>query len=162
MSSLRIAAARRKRSASVPTEGKGTGTRRVLTAKDVSPLILIVDDVEDNRALYAEFLTFSGLRVGQAVDGAHALIEVRRLLPNLVVMDLAMPILDGWDAIRLIKGHHTMMHIPIIAITGHTHEDNLRRAHEAGADAVLTKPCEPTALLAVIRKLLAGAANDSM
>jgi CheY-like chemotaxis protein len=126
----------------------------VLPEADDAPLILVVDDAEDNRELYAEYLLYSGLRVAHAVDGEHALLKVMRLLPDLVVMDLALPILDGWEATRLVKQHPKTCHIPVIAITGHTLEANLKRAEEMGADAVLMKPCAPDALLKVIRQLL--------
>lgn len=77
------------------------------------------------------------------------------LVPDLVVMDLAMPIVDGWEATRQIKAHPKTMHIPVIALTGHVTQQNLDRAREAGADAVVTKPCTPQDLLVVVRRLLA-------
>jgi two-component system, cell cycle response regulator DivK len=156
MSSMRIAATRRKQPPPTPPE-KATGTRRAIKA-DILPSILIVDDAEDNRALYAEYLEFFGLCVAHAVDGEHALLKVMRVQPDLVVMDLAMPVLDGWEATRLIKTHPKTKQIPVIAITGHTAKENLKRARAVGADVVLTKPCSPESLLMVIRELLARVA----
>ena len=145
-------AARQK---SVPPEAAVTGKRRAATGADVAPLILLVDDAEDAREMYGTRLADVGLRVENAVDGEHALWKVDALGPDLVVMDLAMPTLDGWEATRKIKAHPKTRHIPVVALTGHVTPDALRRAREAGADVVLTKPCTPDALLAVIRRLLA-------
>lgn len=119
-----------------------------------SPLILLVDDAQVTRDLYAEYLLYSGLRVALAVDGDHGLWKVLMLSPDLVVMDLAMPGIDGWEATRQLKAHPRTKDIPVIALTGHVSEDNLRRAREVGADLVLTKPCTPDELLAAIRRLL--------
>jgi CheY-like chemotaxis protein len=161
MSSQWIASTQRKSAESAPPEQK-TGTRRTINDEDdPSPLILLVDDVEDNRVLYAEALTLAGFRVGHAVDGEHALIKVQGILPDLVVMDLSMPVLDGWEATRLIKEHPRTKHIPVIAVTGHTLDEDVQRARDVGADAVMTRPCPPEALLVVIRKLLARAAQGS-
>jgi two-component system, cell cycle response regulator DivK len=88
------------------------------------------------------------------VDGEHAVWKVALLKPDLVVMDLAMPFLDGWEATRTINSHRTLGHTPIIVLTGHASEENLRRAHEVGADALVTKPCLPDALVADVRQLL--------
>ena len=82
----------------------------------------------------------------QRLEGDHALWKVTALKPDLVVMDLAMPILDGWAATREIKTHPKTKHIPVITHTGHATDENLDRARDAGADAVLTKPCLPATL----------------
>ncbi len=116
--------------------------------------MLLVDDVEEARDMYAEFFVHAGLRVAHATDGEHALLKVLSMLPDAVVMDLAMPVLDGWEATRQIKSHAKTKHIPVIALTGHATPSELRRASAAGADAVLTKPCTPDALLAVVNRLL--------
>lgn len=154
MSALRIGATRRKPPVSIPPE-KPTGKRRILKAVEPAPSILIVDDAEENRVLYGEYLSVHGLHVGHAVDGEHAVLKVVRLRPDLIVMDLAMPVLDGWEATRWIKAHPKTRHIPVIAVTGRALEQDLRRAYAAGADAVLVKPCPPEVLLESIRELLA-------
>lgn len=104
--------------------------------------------------MYAEYFTNAGFRVAQAVDGDHALWKVISLNPDVVVMDLAMPVLDGWEATHKIKTHPKTKHIAVVALTGHVTTKELRRAEDAGADAVLTKPCSPDALLVVVRRLL--------
>ena len=104
--------------------------------------------------MYSAFFVSSGLRVALAVDGDHGLWKVLTLKPNLVVMDLAMPVVDGWATIRAIKEHATTKHIPVVALTGHAAPEDLARAAAAGADLVLTKPCSPEDLLVVVRSLL--------
>lgn len=151
MDRVRTMAARRK---SAPPDGPSTGTRRVLGETDVPPLVLLVDDVQDTRDLYAENFTNAGFRVAQAVDGDHALLKVMSLMPDVIVMDLAMPVLDGWEATHKIKTHPKTKHIAVVTLTGHVTSAELRRAEDAGADVVLTKPCTPDALLVVVRRLL--------
>ncbi len=119
-----------------------------------SPLILVVDDFEDNRALYAEFLGYSGYRVEQASNGQEAIDATCRLRPDIVVMDLCLPIVDGWEATRRLKANARTKDIPIIALTAHTLAGHSRAAHEAGCDAFLTKPCLPEELLAQVREFV--------
>jgi CheY-like chemotaxis protein len=123
-------------------------------ATDEAPLVLLVDDSDDIREIYSAFFVDAGLRVSHAVDGDHALFKVMALVPDLVVMDLAMPILDGWEAIRQIKAHPRTSHIPIVALTGHVTPANLERAEAAGAAAVLIKPCEPDDLVEIVKTML--------
>src|SRR5690606_11938258 len=111
------------------------------------------DDVEEARDA-AELLLHDGLRVTHAADGDHALWKVLSLMPDVVVMDLSMPVLDGWEATREMKAHPRAKHIPVIALTGHSTASEVQRAKDAGADVVLTKPCAPDSLLAVVRGLL--------
>lgn len=125
-------------------------------ASPLAPLVLIVDDSEDTLELYAEFFRRAGLRVALAVDGDHALLKAMTMKPDLIVTDLSMPVLDGWSTIRELKARPKMAHIPVIALTAHVARKDLRRARDAGADAVLTKPCEPASLLEVGRRLLAS------
>jgi CheY-like chemotaxis protein len=126
----------------------------VLGASAPAPLVLLVDDSRDTRELYAEFFAYSGLRVALAVDGDHALWKVVLLKPDLVVMDLAMPVMDGWEAIRQIKTGPKTKHVPIIALTGQLPGESHERAREAGASLVLAKPCSPSELLAAVQGLL--------
>jgi CheY-like chemotaxis protein len=104
--------------------------------------------------MYAEFFLHAGLRVSHAVDGDHALWKVLGVYPDLVVMDLAMPGVDGCTATRKIKDHPKTKHIPVIALTGHVLPESLTRAEQSGADAVLTKPCSPQDLLSLVQTIL--------
>ena len=123
-------------------------------AKAEAPFVLVADDVEDNREIYAAYLSYHGYRVEEAIDGADALRKVEERMPDLVLMDLAMPNVDGWEATRRIKSDERTRHILVIALTGHAFGANLGRADETGADAVLTKPCTPDSLLDIVERLL--------
>jgi two-component system, cell cycle response regulator DivK len=119
-----------------------------------APLILVVDDFEDNRAMYAEYLSYSGYRVEQASNGEEAVELTQRLKPDVVVMDLSLPIMDGWEATRRLKADERTKHIPIIALTGHALAGHSRGAQEAGCDAFLAKPCLPEKLVAKVEELI--------
>ncbi len=123
-----------------------------------APLILVVDDFQDNREMFAEFLSLSGYRVAEACNGREALEQAFSLLPDAILMDLSLPELDGWEATRRLKRDARTRHIPVIALTGHALADHSREAREAGCDAFLTKPCMPEALVAELTRLLAAAA----
>jgi len=110
------------------------------------PTILVVDDAEDTRLLYASYLSYAGLTVQEAGDGEEALAVVAKSPPDLVVMDLAMPHLDGWESTRRIKANPQTKDVCVIVVTSNAMPDQLAKAHAAGADAVLTKPCLPEVL----------------
>jgi len=116
--------------------------------------VLIVDDFEDNRAMYAEFLRFSGFEVVEASNGIEAIDRAQKQLPDLVVMDLSLPVLDGWEATRRLKKDPRTRHIPIVALTGHALEGHSEGARQAGCDEFLAKPCLPEALLATVQRML--------
>ncbi len=117
--------------------------------------VLIVDDFEDNRTMYAEFLRYSGLEVVEAKDGAEAIEKARTEMPDLVVMDLSLPVIDGWEATRRIKHDPRTRDIPIVALTGHALEGHSQGAREAGCEGFLAKPCLPETLLETIKEVLA-------
>lgn len=119
-----------------------------------APRILVVDDAEDTRVLYASYLALSGLRVEEATDGEMALASVAKSAPDLVVMDLAMPRMDGWETTRLIKTNPRTKHVRVIVVTSNAMPDQVAKARAAGADVVLTKPCLPEALLVSVREVL--------
>ena len=123
------------------------------------PLVLVVDDFQDNREMYAEFLRFSGLRVEEASNGLEALDKSFALLPDLVVMDLSLPGIDGWEATRRLKADARTKNIPVLALTGHALAGYSEGAREAGCDAFVTKPCLPEELLAEIKRVLDGRAR---
>ena len=118
------------------------------------PLILVVDDFEDNREMYVEYLSYSGYRVAEAGDGVAALDQAFRLLPDIIVMDLSLPGMDGWEATRRLKQDPRTRHIPVVAVTGHALAGHSRGAHEAGCDSFLAKPCLPDVLLKEVRRML--------
>jgi CheY-like chemotaxis protein len=130
------------------------------TAVDLeSPLVLVVDDFEDNRAMYMEYLQFQGFRVVEAVNGAEAVDRTREFLPLVVVMDLSLPVMDGWEATRRIKADPRTKHIRVIALTGHAEPSHAKKALDAGCDDFVAKPCLPETLLSKIREQLPGKGN---
>lgn len=118
------------------------------------PLVLVVEDYQDAREMYAAYLQFSGFEVAEAANGVDAVAKTRELLPDIVLMDLALPQMDGWEATRRLKGDPATRHIPIVALTGHALAGHAEGAKQAGCDAFVTKPCLPDALVAEIRRLL--------
>jgi CheY-like chemotaxis protein len=123
---------------------------------DPGPLILVVDDFEDNREMYTQFLRFNGYRVAEAVDGLDALTKAAALRPDLIVMDLSLPRLDGWEATRRLKKDPLTSPIPVVALTGHALAGHEEGARNAGCDSFVTKPCIPADLEAEIRRVLAA------
>jgi two-component system, cell cycle response regulator DivK len=117
-------------------------------------LVLVVDDFHDNREMYTQYLSFAGYRVAEAVDGEDALSKARGLLPDVIVMDLSLPRLDGWEATRRLKKDPLTAAIPVIALTGHAMGGHAEGAMEAGCDAFVTKPCVPSDLEARVREML--------
>ena len=121
------------------------------------PSVLVVDDYADSRQMYAELLAYAGYRVAEARDGAEAIAVAQRVLPDLIVMDLSLPVIDGWEATRRLKGDDLTRHIPVLALTGHAPErvaGHSEDAREAGCDAFLAKPCSPDRLLEVVLETL--------
>ena len=134
--------------------------RRTANGKDgrpaapMSPLILVVDDFADNREMYTQFLEFSGFRVAEAQNGHEALEKAFDLRPDLIVMDLSLPGLDGWEATRRLKADDRTRGIPVIALTGHALAGHSKGAMDAGCDAFITKPCLPERLMEEIKSML--------
>jgi CheY-like chemotaxis protein len=119
-----------------------------------SPLVLVVDDFPDTRDMYAEFLDVSGMRAETASDGRQAVRRAIRTHPSIIVMDLAMPVLDGWEATRILRADPRTKDIPIVVLTGTSQPDQRKRAEECGAMTVISKPCTPSELLEVLRGIL--------
>jgi len=124
-----------------------------------APLVLVVDDFEDNRALYVRYLEFSGYRVAEASDGFEALQKAHERVPDVVVMDLSLPGLDGWEATRRLKDDPKTRSTIVIALTGHALTGHAEGARKAGCDAFLTKPCLPEDLVAEVRRVLEARAK---
>jgi CheY-like chemotaxis protein len=104
--------------------------------------------------MYTQFLTFSGLRVEEAQNGHEALDKAFALAPDLIVMDLSLPGMDGWEATRRLKADSRTRAIPVIALTGHALAGHSKGAMDAGCDAFITKPCLPERLLEEITSML--------
>jgi CheY-like chemotaxis protein len=121
--------------------------------------VLLVDDYADNRDMYAEFLRFSGYRVVVASNGKEALDQVARSRPSVVVMDLTMPVMDGWEARRRLKADPATRPIPVVVLTGNALKGADVEARRAGCDAYLVKPCLPEDLHRTIVGVLGGSAG---
>ena len=116
--------------------------------------ILLVEDNEANRDMLSRRLERRGYAVTIATDGRDGIEAARRGLPDLVIMDMNLPEIDGWQATRYLKSEPVTRHIPIIALTAHAMSSDRQRALEAGCDDYDTKPVEMTRLLTKIRGLL--------
>ena len=116
--------------------------------------ILLVEDNEMNRDLLTRRLAKRGYEVATAVDGMDGLAQVRAQRPDLVLMDLSLPVLDGWEATRRLKADPETRAIPVIALTSHAMEEDRRRAMAAGCDDFDTKPVDLDRLLGKITALL--------
>jgi CheY-like chemotaxis protein len=120
-----------------------------------SPLVLVVDDDPDGRNLYSYALEAAGFRVEEAGDGFEAVDKSYKLKPQIILMDLLMPRLDGWEVVTWLKKNPITSDIPIVAVTG-AEEEVRRRAVVAGCQAVLVKPCPSDRLIEEVRHVLAG------
>lgn len=119
-------------------------------------LVLVVEDYQDAREMYAAYLQFSGYRVAEATNGLEAIEKTLELMPDIILMDLALPKMDGWEATRRLKMDERTKHIPIVALTGHALAGFAEGARRAGCDSFVTKPCLPDALVEEIRRMLAA------
>lgn len=121
--------------------------------------ILIVEDNEMNRDMLSRRLERKGYRVLIAVDGEMGIEVARANAPDLILMDMSLPVVDGWEATRRMKADHALKHIPVIALTAHAMANDRDKALEAGCDDYDTKPIELPRLLAKIETLLPPASE---
>jgi two-component system cell cycle response regulator DivK len=112
--------------------------------------ILLVEDNEDNRIIYATALRYAGYEVFEAITGTEGVQQARAHHPDLVLMDISVPELDGWEATALLKADPATKDIPIIAVTAHALPGDEERSIEAGCDGYLAKPIPPAALIAEV------------
>jgi CheY-like chemotaxis protein len=126
------------------------------------PLVLVVDDFQDNREMYAEFLAYQGFRVIQAANGLEALDQAFTNHPDIIIMDLSLPVMDGWEATRRLKADQRTNAIPVVALTGHAMQGHSKGAIEAGCDSFVAKPCLPDQLVAEIRKMLSNPRSSAL
>src|SRR5262245_58813048 len=120
----------------------------------MSQRILIVEDQEDLRAILRDFLSAYGYTVIEAADGADGVAKAASARPNLVLMDIQLPMLDGYDATRQIKALPGLAAIPIIAVSSFTMKWDEEKSRAAGCDHYVTKPYSPVQLLRTIRGFL--------
>lgn len=123
----------------------------------VAPLVLLVDDFDDAREMYADHLETSGFRTAQASDGQEALAKARELRPDVILMDLSLPGIDGWEVTRRLKRDPRTRRAAILALTAHAFRGEEERARAAGCDGFIAKPCLPQDLVAHIQRALGPA-----
>jgi two-component system, cell cycle response regulator DivK len=119
--------------------------------------ILVVDDQEENRQILHDLLSSAGLTLIEAVNGAEAIDLAERERPDLILMDMQMPIINGYDATRRIKAIPALSRIPIIAVTSYALNGDEAKAREAGCDDYVPKPYSPRALLSKVLRHLEDA-----
>jgi len=117
--------------------------------------ILVVEDTWHNRRMLRDLLTRAGFDVLEAVNGAEGIAQAERHRPDLILMDIQLPVLDGYDVTRRIKGDPALQHIPIIAVTSFALAGDEAKAREAGCDGYIPKPFSPRKLLAMVQEYLA-------
>ena len=120
----------------------------------MSKLILVVEDQEDNRRIMRDLLTSVGYEVIEAVTGEEGVATAESQHPDLILMDIQLPGLDGYEATRQIKANPDLEHIPIIVVTSYALSGDDVKAFEAGCNAYVSKPFSPRELLAKIREYL--------
>lgn len=125
-----------------------------MTQAVTAPLILVVEDFEDAREMYRDYLEFSGFRVETARDGREAIDKAQALDPDLILMDLSLPGVDGWEATRLLKSDPATRHLLIVALSAHALAAEGERARAAGCDGFIAKPCLPPDLVTEITRYL--------
>ena len=120
----------------------------------MSKRILVIEDHEDNRRILRDLLTSAGYEPIEAVTGEEGVTLAEAHRPDLILMDIQLPGLDGYEATRRIKANPALRQIPIIAVTSYALSGDEVKAKEAGCDAYVTKPFSPRALLATVREYL--------
>jgi CheY-like chemotaxis protein len=142
--------------------GMTTAPQTVAKAfESTPPVVLLVDDSPDARMMYREYLQFSGFRVVTANDGIEALAAAEAEWPAVILMDLEMPRMDGWEAIRRLRAHPMTADIPIVALSAYAFGEEPQCAREAGADLCLSKPCLPSQAARVVRAMLGSSRGSS-
>jgi CheY-like chemotaxis protein len=132
---------------------------RELVDPAVVQKLLLVEDNEDNRIIYSTVLRHIGYTVIEAQDGVQAIALARSELPDLILMDISLPEVDGWEATRILRADPATRDIPIIALTAHALADDRERATAVGFTAYLAKPVEPRAVAAEVRRWIGGGAG---
>ena len=116
--------------------------------------VLLVEDNEDNRIVYSTILQHFGYIVMEALNGEEGIAKARAEHPDLILMDISIPVIDGWEATQVLKRDPETRGIPIIALTAHALASDREKAMEVGCDSYLAKPCEPKAVVSEVEKFI--------
>ncbi len=136
----------------------------VLNSKSPEPcdwVVLVVDDTPDNLSIAETVLSFSGAKVHTARNGAEGLAVLERLRPTVILLDIRMPTMDGWEMYRLVRGNPETQSIPIIALTAYAMTGDKQQILSAGFDGYIAKPYEVFSLIPQIRAVLEASAAKS-
>jgi CheY-like chemotaxis protein len=120
--------------------------------------VLLVEDNADNRLVYATILRHHGFTVVEADNGVAGVQLALETQPHVILMDISLPILDGWRATELIKSDPATSQIPVIALTAHALTQDHEKARAVGCDGYLTKPCDPSRIIAELNRVIADSA----
>jgi len=120
----------------------------------MSKKILVVEDTEDNRQILRDLLGMAGYEMIEANDGAEGVNQATQHKPDLILMDIQMPVMDGYEATRRIKANPELKAIPIVAVTSYALSGDEDKAREAGCDGYIAKPFSPRQMLAKVREVL--------
>jgi two-component system cell cycle response regulator DivK len=120
----------------------------------MSNRILVVEDTEDNRRIMRDLLTGAGYDLMEANDGPAGWAMAASQLPDLILMDIQLPVMDGYEVTRRIKADPALRHIPVIAVTSYALSGDEAKSRQAGCDAYIAKPFSPRRLLALVREFL--------
>ena len=127
------------------------------TTKNRAKTVLLVEDNEDNLVVYRTILEHVGNKVIEARDGEEGVTQARRQLPDLILMDISIPKMDGWEATQRLKADASTRGIPIIALTAHALEEDRQKAQQAGCDGYLAKPVEPRRVVQEVERFVGPA-----
>ncbi|MBL0898563.1 MAG: response regulator [Reyranella sp.] len=120
----------------------------------MSKKILIIEDTEDNRQILRDLLGMAGYTLVEAGDGAEGVAKAAEHRPDLILMDIQMPVMDGYEATRRIKADPVLKSIPVVAVTSYALSGDEAKTREAGCDAYIAKPYSPRQMLAKVREIL--------
>jgi two-component system, cell cycle response regulator DivK len=120
----------------------------------MSKRILVVEDTEDNRQILRDLLSAAGFDLLEAVDGQAGVAMAQAHKPDLILMDIQLPVIDGYEATRRIKADPALRHIPIVAVTSYALSGDEEKTRAAGCDGYIAKPFSPRQLLSKVRELL--------
>jgi two-component system cell cycle response regulator DivK len=120
----------------------------------MSKKILVVEDSDDNRRILRDLLSMTGYDVIEAHDGAEGVVKAAEHKPDLILMDIQMPVMDGYAATRLIKADPALKAIPVIAVTSYALSGDEEKARTAGCDGYVAKPFSPRQMLAKVREVI--------
>ena len=125
-----------------------------------APTVLLVEDNDDNLRIYSTILTYAGYHVLEATDGESGLATARSGQPDLILMDVSIPKIDGWEVTRILKADPATSSIPVVALTAHALASDRERAVQIGFDGYIPKPAEPRLVLAEVERRLGKATSE--